>query len=238
MRRQTPPNNPKAWLWELPHWLLLLALGGLMLALWDRLPDRLPLHWNFRGKIDNYGPKYVPLVLQSGIYGLMLVLPLLDPRRDHYRRFRGSYYSIRLGLLLFFTLLNGIIIATAVGWLTTAFPYLLSLTMLMLAFLGNYFTTLKSNWFIGIRTPWTLDHPHVWRRTHALAGRLWVAGGLAGAVLALILEGASLGYSLAGLLALIVLLPVGYSYWRYRRAGGAAPASQVLDYSDDQEQAG
>jgi uncharacterized membrane protein len=91
------------------------------------------------------------------------------------------------------------------------------LVCLFYVYLGNLFTTLKPNYFVGIRTPWTLENETVWRKTHHFGGRVWVAGGLVLAVVTLLLpKTAAFVVFICGTLCL-GLGPIIYSYWSYRQ---------------------
>jgi uncharacterized membrane protein len=87
---------------------------------------------------------------------------------------------------------------------------------LLLALLGNNMHNIKPNYFAGIRLPWTLENEENWRKTHQFAGRLWFFGGLIFAILVFLLNDKWAGYIGAALLAVLVIIPVIYSYNLYR----------------------
>jgi uncharacterized membrane protein len=82
---------------------------------------------------------------------------------------------------------------------------------LQFAFLGNYFKTIKPNYFIGIKTPWTLENEEVWKKTHELGGKLWFVGGLLMA-LTFVLPNNIQFYTFMGITAVITIIPILYSY--------------------------
>jgi len=169
--------------------------------------------------VDAYGTRlqvaFTAPLLALGIYLLMLVTPLTDPGRRNYPRFAGAYRLLRWGLVLFMAWIYGIWMAAALGHsVDILLAVKLSVSLLLLA-IGNVMGQLRHNYFMGIRTPWTLASEEVWRRTHRLAGRLWVLGSL----ICLLLSFFPGFWSAAAFIAVIVLMtliPVVYSFMYYR----------------------
>jgi len=108
---------------------------------------------------------------------LFNVLPKVDPRRENYAKFLDSYWLIANAILVFTGVAHALIIANGLGY-TVQVDRLLPVGVgLLLAFLGNYLTRVEPNWFIGVRTPWTLSSDAVWRKVHRTAGWLFVIAG-------------------------------------------------------------
>ena len=84
------------------------------------------------------------------------------------------------------------------------------------AALGNYFQTIRPNYFIGIRTPWTLENEQVWRETHQLGGKISMIGGLLMMPLYFVSNQYFQAFAFIALVIVIALVPVVYSYIRYR----------------------
>lgn len=171
-----------------PLWLVLagsLAAGAL---LYPGLPEQVPMHWNIQGEIDRWGSKAAGVfglwALNLGLYLLLLGLPLLDPQRKNYVKFQSTYRVIRWTLVVFLTALWGVTLAAAQGVaidIAVVVPVLVSALFILF---GNLLGRVRYNWFVGIRTPWSLANEEAWRRTHRAAGPAWVLGGfvsLAGA---------------------------------------------------------
>lgn len=171
-----------AWRGEMLHLAALAALFAAAAVVWPLVPDRIPVHWNLAGEVDRYGGKVegvllLPLVA-FGLYWLLLLLPLVDPRRENYRRFQTSYLVIRWSLTLFLAVIYGLTLATAMG---QAIDMGLCISMLMsvlLMVLGMTMGNIEPNWFVGVRTPWTLSSEASWTKTHRLAKWIFVAIGL------------------------------------------------------------
>ena len=183
--------------------LLALAPVALVAACYGALPDRVPTYWGLDGTVT-YGPKallWLFALLSPALTALLRLLPRLDPRRGNYARFQRCYDGFCAALLLFLLTLTAVTLALGV----------------LLAFLGNRLPKVKSNFFLGFRTPWTLSDPDVWNRTHRAGGILFFALGAALVPCGLFLpEQAAFGVLLAGVLA-AALTPVVLSYIWYRQ---------------------
>jgi uncharacterized membrane protein len=164
----------------------MFALAGVM---WSAAPDQIPVHWNWAGEPDRFGGRFEGLFLlplaAAGVYALLLFLPRLDPRRRNYDAFAGPFAIIRtvvVGLLL------GLDVV-ALLWIRGERAHMNGLLAaevgIALLLMGNYLPKVKSNWFVGVRTPWTLSSEASWRQTHRLAGWLFTVGGILTVVTAL-----------------------------------------------------
>ncbi|MEY2548797.1 MAG: hypothetical protein QOD64_1379 [Verrucomicrobiota bacterium] len=168
------------------NWLeaaLLVAPLIALLALWNDLPARVPIHWNVRGQIDGWSSKTFMLLLpllSLGIILLLHILPRFDPKLGRAAGGQGRMQSVlgilRLALAAFFGVMFWMQLAAALGHSVAAGRIVPSATLLLLATIGNYSSNLRPNYFVGLRTPWTLESPETWRATHRLGGRLMFFG--------------------------------------------------------------
>ncbi len=162
-------------------WLVILAPLVLVLAKWNEFPERVPMHWNIEGEVDRYGGKAALFIgpgLNLAVYLLLIFLPKIDPRKKNYDLFSGAYFIIRSGITVFLSLLGVVTIFASLGAaLNVGLIVILSVLGLFLI-LGNQFSRIRPNYFVGLRTPWTLNNTEVWTKTHRLAGRVWVAATL------------------------------------------------------------
>jgi uncharacterized membrane protein len=218
-----------------------IALGALAadlvasFALLGRLPERVPVHWNFHGEVDRWGSRWELLLfgppLLVFLWALFAALPGIDPKVRAASQSadpeappaeQGSREAVFSIVLCLVAVLHVVALLQAAGVVAAgARLHALALSGLMLL-LGNVLGRVRPNFFVGIRTPWTLADDQVWRRTHRLAGKTFFGGGLLAlvAVAALPLE--------TGFGAMIVLLvgaslwPViaSYLYWRGRQKSG------------------
>ena len=204
--------------WKKEVFLLAITIAPIMFLLFmPDIPSDIPVHWNIHGEIDRYGSKYILPISGIGVYLLLFLAPLIDPRRQNHILHNDRLYKIRFAIVLFITLINIILLLTASGMKFQVPRSVSILVFFLFAVLGNYLNNIKSNWFIGIRTPWTLSNERVWRKTHFFSGRLWFLSGLAGLIVAFFIDLRHLGYFLIFFCGIISIIPLIYSYLIYRK---------------------
>lgn len=199
---------------ELPLLLMIIAAFAISIYFYPMLPDRIPTHWNFKGEIDGYSGKlsgaYMLPVMNLVMYGLFLLLPALDPRRENYKLFSSTYIYFRYLFHLFFLGLHAIIIAAALGYSVDTGRLVMLAVSLLFMLMGNVMGRVKHNYFVGIKTPWTLHSEEVWKKTHRLAALLWTVAGLMGVVFALLKV--NIEWIFIVILMVPALAPIIYSY--------------------------
>jgi uncharacterized membrane protein len=151
-----------------------------------------------------------------GLWLLALVLPRIDPLGAAYAEFRPTYWLIINAIAAYLAIVFFLMIGFGLGWNVDMGRLVPAGVGLLFAVLGNEMGRIQPNWFVGIRTPWTIASPDVWRATHRLGGRLFVAIGLLIAAAALFVPGAALPYVVAVGITIAVAVPVLYSYVRWR----------------------
>jgi uncharacterized membrane protein len=205
------------------RWLGFVVVLLVLTAGWwayPHLPPRVPTHWNFRGEVDGYSSRFaatfvLPLVM-LGLAALFQVLPKIDPRRKNYAKFSDTYWLIVNVILIFFGLVQALVLANGLGAPVSMGRILPIGIGFLMMLIGNVLGRLRPNWFIGIRTPWTLSSDEVWRKTHRLGGRLFVAGGIL-LMLSALVRGTFGVPLIAALIAVLVLIPVLYSLYLWMR---------------------
>jgi uncharacterized membrane protein len=207
-------------------YIIVAAMFAFSLFALPSMPSPSPIHWNVAGEVDGYGSPLVaaflaPLIALALVV-LMPLLPRLDPRRENYAAFAGSYRLIMAALVLFFALVHVITVGAALGWPVSIPRAMLVGLGLLFGVIGNELGRVQPNYFLGIRTPWTLADPEVWRRTHRVGGRLIAGAGLLVLVLGLFAPEA-VGF-VVGMSAILAasFAPMAYSYWLWRRRAGEA----------------
>lgn len=188
------------------------------------LPDTIPVHWGVSGSPDSFAAKSLWSVFDGtiiivSIYLIFLAIPKIDPRRKNIAEFK-QYNLLRDILLVFFLFFEYLTLRSAASpqQKISAFYILFGLGLLLI-FIGNYLPKIKSNFFIGIRTPWTLSSEEVWKKTHRIGGRLSVLAG----VIIIISGFMPIYFGLVSILvsvAVIVLLPFIYSYFLFKNLEG------------------
>jgi uncharacterized membrane protein len=149
----------------------------------------------------------------------MLVIPKIDPKKK-IELMGGKYYQFKFILVLFMSTLAFIILNISVNQSTSS-PNLIFIPIgVLFIVLGNYFKVIQPNYFIGIKTPWTLESKEVWKLTHTLAGKLWIAGGLIIVLTSFTIFKSIFIYVFIGILIIITLVPVIYSYLKFKELKG------------------
>jgi len=200
--------------------LLLFLLSAFVLRL--DLPARVAIHWDLNGNPDGYGSPvmaawFLPL-LAIALYALLMSLPRFDPKKEHYQDFRKSYHYFKDFLISFlfaiYWLANLKVLGYAVNF-NLAFPLVLGVFFFGLGF---FLKPVRPNWFMGIRTPWTLSSETVWAKTHQAAPWFFALS----AVMIILIAFLPLLYKNIVLVVAILIIAVGlplYSYllWRHEQ---------------------
>ncbi|MBV8343537.1 MAG: SdpI family protein [Candidatus Eremiobacteraeota bacterium] len=201
--------------------LLLLAIG---LSLWayPQMPPRVPTHWDLAGNVNGYSTRLVAVTLTPAIVAftwlLMVVLPGISPRGFRLGQSARAFYESLLAVMAALVVIHFIALRASLGVSGLPPAFVFVPVGALLAILGNLMGKFHKNFFIGIRTPWTLASDEVWLRTNRLAGRLMVAGGLL-----LIVSSFASKAAVAALIVVIVaivMIPATYSYVLYKRIEG------------------
>ena len=153
---------------ELPL-LIIVILPFIYLAyIWNDLPKKVPIHWNGEGEIDGYGDKVslilIPILLSLLTYVILTLIPIIDPK-GKIKNMGEKYESIKFILIFFMSFLALFILYSSHSQTITNPNILFILIGFLFVFLGNYMKTIKPNYFIGIRTPWTLENETVYFKT-------------------------------------------------------------------------
>ncbi len=215
---------------EFLYILLILVPYCYLAFIYSGLPESVPTHFGSNGEINGWSSRQslwlIPASLPLGFYLLFFLLPIIDPKQK-LKSGSGKFEHIRFILVLFLTGLACFTLYISKNQsMQHLDKFMFAFMGLFLAALGNFFPSLKANYFIGIRSPWTLENETVWKKTHQFAGKLWVAGGLLLAVLAFLPRITFIGKITVPLILILALAPVVYSYiiWRKLKKETAGPA--------------
>lgn len=164
--------------------VLLMIVGATLagLLLWNRLPDQMASHWNINDQVDGYMPRLwgvflLPLIT-LGMFVLFLVVPAVDPLKANIAQFRQAFNLFLVLMVTFMIYLYGLTLAWNLGY--TGFRMsgaMLPAIGLLFIFIGFMMRQAKRNFFIGIRTPWTLSSDTVWKETHRIGAVLFMISG-------------------------------------------------------------
>ncbi len=205
---------------DLPIWFWLAGLLIAAFLIYPHLPERVPSHWNIRGEVDAYSSRFFgaffPPLMAIGLYALLLLVPLLDPKRENYARFAAAYRWLRWGFVLFMSAIYAVTVLYSLGHRVDVGIAVKALTGALFTLIGMAMGSFQHNYFVGIRTPWTLASEEVWQRTHRLGAKVWTAGGLVCLASAPVAGawGAAIYFAA---LAAMVAIPIVYSYILFRR---------------------
>jgi uncharacterized membrane protein len=191
----------------------------LYLFAYDRLPERIPIHWDLAGEADGYAGRGAALLVTPlamlGLVGLTLLLPWLSPKQFEVDAFRTCYEYVMMLIVALVGYIHVLVLWGSLrGEQAGLGRWLVAGLFLFFALLGNVLGQVRRNFWMGVRTPWTLASESVWIRTHRLAAWLFVAAGVFG--FAATLLGVPLAWCFAGILA-AALLPAVYSLVLYKR---------------------
>jgi len=204
---------------ELPIIGIVLMPFVYLASIWNKLPEKVPTHWNYKEEVDQWGDKFsligMLFMLPVFMYVLLLVIPKIDPKK-RIALMGGKFYQLKFFLVLCMSLmaLYIIFITKNQSFSGPNLSYLLIGVLFMV--LGNYFKVIQPNYFIGIRTPWTLENNEVWKLTHIFAGKLWFIGGLIIVLGGLIFENNSFTIVFLSLVATLAIVPMVYSYIKFK----------------------
>jgi uncharacterized membrane protein len=202
-------------------YLFIVAAVGVAAFLYPSLPDAVPSHWNIEGEVDGYMSKpwgviVLPLTAIL-VFIVMRLIPVISPKGYRTESFANVMHIFQVTMVGFTSLVAILVLLAASGMNVPINEAIFAALGVMFMVIGNYLGKTRKNFFLGIRTPWTLASDEVWARTHRLAGRLFMLLGL------IMFSGVFFDLPVAfliGMIGAIVLVPVVYSYVVYRRIEG------------------
>jgi uncharacterized membrane protein len=203
----------------------LLTLPFIVIAwFWERLPAQIPMHWNLAGEVDRWSSsRWEVLILPVlGLVTVLLIrfLPRIDPKltaASETGRMPVALQAIRLALASCLVLVFAVQIAQALDAPVSGTRLVVLCVLLLFAIMGNYLGNLRQNYFVGIRTPWTLEDPNTWRATHRIGGQLLFFGSSLLIILGFIVsEPLLVSLAVTSLLA-FVLWAFAYSWHDFRQ---------------------
>lgn len=191
--------------------LLPIIIG---LLLWDKLPDVLPIHFDFRGNTDGFMSKNIVIFAFPFLFMLLNLLVIFlisnDPKREN---IGNKVFSISCWIIpIIDNLVIYSIYAIALNYQINVILLTHLIIGLVFISIGNYMTKNHQNYTIGIRLPWTLDNQNNWNKTHRFASKIWILSGLL-----IILNGfIKIQYLSVTLIGLAIVLPIIYSFVLYK----------------------
>lgn len=210
---------------------LIIAAVALSLAVYSRLPASMPVHWNLAGEIDDYAPKAIGAFLLPAIMlalaGVFAALPAISPSGFDIEQRSRAYRAILLAILLFMLGIHVHLLLSAMNMAPSISDVVPLLIGALFVIFGNYLPKMRRNFFIGIRTPWTLADEDVWFRTHRLGGVVFIVCGVLLMAVGPFLSGSAASIFLPALIGLAALVMVIYSFVIYRRPNAGSDKGEV-----------
>lgn len=205
-----------------PLWLLaIMVIPFIYLGfVWSDIPETVATHFDYKGNADGFGSKqtliYLPLLLMVPTFLILQFAPKLDPKKKM-KAMGSNYQKFQVVMMTFLAGISLFLIHVAASDGSPKVNLLYALIGLFYMAFGNYLPTVKPNYFIGIRSPWTLESETVWRKTHRIGGKTFMIGGFAIALLSLLTNaemafGIMMGSSIAMTVGLMI-----YSYLEYKK---------------------
>jgi uncharacterized membrane protein len=152
------------------------------LAFYNVMPEQMIGHWNAEGAVDGYTSRFVGLFLvpiMSAVFLALFYLILkIDPLRKNIEKFRKEYEVFVFLLVLFMFYVNAMVITANLGLVFDFIAFLAPAMGVLFFYAGVLLERSKRNWFVGIRTPWTMSSDEVWHDTHKIGGKLFKLSGI------------------------------------------------------------
>ena len=201
---------------------LLVVLIQFLVATYyyPQMPEQIASHWSIEGVADGYFSKFWGLflvpIISVGLFLLFAVIPRVDPLQNNIKDFIKYYWSFIVLFLGYMLYIELIIVVWNLGFTYNMFQALSPAMGVLFFSIGIVIGKAKQNWFMGIRTPWTLSSEVVWDKTHKLGGKVFMISGLV----------SILGFFFEGYFALLLIMApimvgsiflVTYSYFEYQK---------------------
>jgi uncharacterized membrane protein len=200
--------------------MLIVAAFVAGAVLYPQLPEKFASHWDASGQVNGYMNKFwgtflMPFIM-LGLFALYFIIPKIDPFKANIESFRKYYNMLWILLLVFFLYIFGLTLIWNLGWRFNFTNAIVPAISVLWFFMGIFLEKLKRNWFMGIRTPWTLSSDIVWEKTHRLSGKLFKIAAVV-SLLGLFLNGEVAIAAIIIPAIAVAIIAVIYSYTEYRK---------------------
>lgn len=200
--------------------LVILLISFIIgIFLYPQMPEKMASHWNLQGKVDGYMSKFWGLFLMPLIsvllFLLFVLIPKIDPLKHNIQKFRKYYDRFIVLLIIFLFYLYLLTIFWNLGLRFSIIQVLSPAFGILFYYTGILTENARRNWFIGIRTPWTLSSDRVWHKTHKLGGKLFKIAGII-ALLGAMLREYAFFFVLVPVI-IIAIYTIVYSYFEYQK---------------------
>ncbi|RLJ01660.1 MAG: hypothetical protein DRP10_03550 [Candidatus Aenigmatarchaeota archaeon] len=187
--------------------------------LYPQMPEKIASHWNVQGQVDGYMSKFwglflIPLI-SAGLFLLFIAIPKIDPLKTNIEKFRKYYDGFITLIIIFLFYLYLLTIFWNMGIRFDIIQLLAPAFGILFYYCGILTENAKRNWFIGIRTPWTLSNDAVWDKTHKIGGKLFKISGIV-VLFGIFFRNYALFFILVPVI-LVAIYTIIYSYVEYQK---------------------
>ncbi len=199
--------------------VLIIIAFVLAIYLYPKMPEQMASHWNGNGEVNGHMPKFWGLFLMPIIslacLLLFIFIPRIDPLKKNIKKFINYYDAFVIIILAFLFYIYLLTLAWNLGTVFNMTKMIIPPIGVLIYFSGILIQNAKRNWFIGIRTPWTLSNEVVWKKTHRIGAKLFKTAGVI-IILSLWFQSIAIWLVLISVL-IAALYPIFYSYFEYQR---------------------
>jgi len=197
---------------------LIAAVLAATAVAYPHLPSMVPTHWDAYGRVDGWSAKWTLFMIVPGIMAALLLmfaaLPWLSPKHFEVDSFRSTYLYIMVVVLVLMAYVHALVLAAGLSWRIDMGRAIEGGVCLLFALLGNVLGKVRRNFYLGVRTPWTIADQRVWNVTHRFAAKTFFVGGLLGLLTVMLRAPFWLPFALIGLAA---VAPAAYSLVFYKQ---------------------
>ena len=221
MAKKSTPKKEVSKYYQSPSFLMRFVIALSMFfsgnMLYSGMPDQMPIHWNFAGQPNDWGDKLWAIWLIPGITLAMVflfpVLSRIDPKRTNYDKFNEAWELIQTTIIVFMAYIYVMQFFMIIypDKSTLMAPLMMTGVGVLFMVLGKVMGKIEQNYFVGLRTPWTLDNPVVWKKSQKVMGKAFIIGGavfITNAWLQVYVQTVFIITVIA-----MVVTPIFYSYW-------------------------
>ncbi|MEJ2297254.1 MAG: SdpI family protein [Woeseiaceae bacterium] len=210
--------------------IIIAAFGAYVVWIYPGLPDPMPTHWNAAGEIDDYSSKPFGATIIGLVpvfsFAIFKLIPVISPRGFRTESFTGVLNILMTATVLFGAIIGVGVFRAANDPSVNISTFVFVAVGLLFIVIGNFLGKVRKNFFLGIRTPWTLASDEVWAKTHRLGGWCFVVAGVIMALMGAAAPASNMGWVI-GVVVAIALIPVVYSFFAYRKIEGFAPDPDI-----------
>lgn len=205
---------------KINYMIIGIILLGFIISVYfyPQMPEQMASHWNINGEVDGYMPKSVALfmmpVITAVMYLMFIILPMIDPLKENVKKFRRYFDNFILIIVAFMFLIHMTTIVWSLGYEFDIKFVIIPSISILIYYAGVLMQHSKQNWFIGIKTPWTLSDKDVWDKTHKMGSKLFKFGAII-LLISLLFPGEYFWFMLL-LFLTMALYPILYSYLIYK----------------------